>query len=171
MIRPSVSSARLSNSMQSHDSAWEPSQADIDRKPWKYTGYQSFSAFVASDNDFFVSRKFAALSARVLLGLQDQLRAWNKIWKHWKRRHGRRMHQMYTMDLSDRRLEKTDRLLCAKPSLYFGSIVSPSISLPRSDKKARYEIQIASNTPQKYIGAAYAPCLFCPYKQTLTVTF
>ncbi|KAF6217660.1 hypothetical protein HO133_006762 [Letharia lupina] len=59
--------------MQSHDSAWEPSQADIDRKPWKYTGYQSFSAFVASDNDFFVLRKFGALSARVLLGLQDQL--------------------------------------------------------------------------------------------------
>ena len=42
-------------------------------KPWKYSGYQSFSAFVASNNDFFVLRRFGDLSARVLLGLQDQL--------------------------------------------------------------------------------------------------
>ena len=59
--------------MQSHTRVWEPSQADIDTKPWKYLGYQSFSAFVASDNDFFVLRKFGALSARVLLALQDEL--------------------------------------------------------------------------------------------------
>ena len=59
--------------MQSQSTAWEPSQADIDTKPWKYSGYQSFSAFVASDNDFFVLRRFGDLSARVLLGLQDQI--------------------------------------------------------------------------------------------------
>ena len=59
--------------MQSQTPAWTPSQADIDVKPWKYVGYQSFSAFVASDNDFFVLRRFGALSARVLLSLQDQL--------------------------------------------------------------------------------------------------
>ncbi len=59
--------------MQSLPPAWQPSQVDIEEKPWKYIGYQSFSAFVASDNDFFVLRRFGALSARVLLGLQDQL--------------------------------------------------------------------------------------------------
>ena len=59
--------------MQSQTPAWQPSQADVDAKPWKYLGYQSFSAFVASDNDFFILRRFSALSARVLLGLQDQL--------------------------------------------------------------------------------------------------
>ena len=59
--------------MQSQSSEWHPSQVDIDAKPWKYTGYRSFSAFVASDNDFFILRRFSALSARVLLGLQDQL--------------------------------------------------------------------------------------------------
>lgn len=51
----------------------EPSQDEIDRKPWKYVGYQAFSRFVSSDNDFFVLRRFGALSARVLLRLQDQL--------------------------------------------------------------------------------------------------
>lgn len=59
--------------MQGQPTTWQPSQADIDAKPWKYTGYRSFSAFVASDNDFFILRRFSSLSARVLLGLQDQL--------------------------------------------------------------------------------------------------
>lgn len=59
--------------MQPHSTEWEPSQAEIDAKPWKYTGYQSFSECIASDNDFFVLRRFGSLSARVLLGLQDQL--------------------------------------------------------------------------------------------------
>lgn len=48
-------------------------QAEIDRKPWKYIGYQGFSEFVASDDDFFVLRRFGVLSARVLLALQDRL--------------------------------------------------------------------------------------------------
>lgn len=48
-------------------------QAEIDKKPWKYTGYQGFSEFVASDDDFFVLRRFGTLSARVLLALQDRL--------------------------------------------------------------------------------------------------
>ena len=59
--------------MQSLPAAWQPSQLDIDEKPWKYTGYQSFSAFVASDNDFFILGRFGALSAQVLLSLQDQI--------------------------------------------------------------------------------------------------
>ena len=63
----------MSYEMQSQLPTWQPSQADVDAKAWKYTGYQSFSAFVASDNDFFILRRFGALSARVLLALQDQL--------------------------------------------------------------------------------------------------
>lgn len=59
--------------MQSQVPAWQPSQADVDAKPWKYAGYRSFSTFIASDNDFFVLRRFSALGARVLLRLQDQL--------------------------------------------------------------------------------------------------
>ena len=63
----------MPHKMQSLPPAWQPSQADIEEKPWKYIGYRSFSAFIASDNDFFVLRRFGALSARVLLELQDQL--------------------------------------------------------------------------------------------------
>ena len=59
--------------MQHQTIAQQATQADVEKKPWKYIGYQSFAAFVASDDDFFVLRRFGALSARVLLGLQDQL--------------------------------------------------------------------------------------------------
>ncbi|KAG8531369.1 uncharacterized protein KY384_002998 [Bacidia gigantensis] len=48
-------------------------QEEIDLKPWKYTGYQSLSRFLASDNDFFILRRFGTLTVRVLLRLQDQL--------------------------------------------------------------------------------------------------
>lgn len=68
-----VVSCKKAHQMQSPTPVWQPSQADVDAKPWKYLGYRSFSALVASDNDFFVLRRFSALSARVLLGLQDQL--------------------------------------------------------------------------------------------------
>lgn len=48
-------------------------QEDIDKNAWKYIGYQGFSEFVASDDDFFVLRRSGTLSARVLLALQDRL--------------------------------------------------------------------------------------------------
>ena len=63
----------ISSELQDRPAAWEPSQEDIDQKAWKYAGYRSFCEFVSSDEDFFVLRRFGALSARVLLELQDQL--------------------------------------------------------------------------------------------------
>ena len=50
-----------------------PSTPDIQQKPWKYLGYRAFSGFIASDNDFFVIRRFGTLNARIILALQDQL--------------------------------------------------------------------------------------------------
>jgi hypothetical protein len=46
---------------------------DRSKKPWKYIGYRGFCDFVASDNDFFILRRFSALTTRVLLALQDEL--------------------------------------------------------------------------------------------------
>lgn len=63
----------ISSELQDRSAPWEPSQHDIDQKPWKYAGYRSFCEFVSSDEDFFVLRRFGTLSARVLLNLQDQL--------------------------------------------------------------------------------------------------
>ena len=63
----------ISSELQDPPAPWEPSQVEVGSKPWKYAGYRSFCGFVSSDEDFFVLRRFGALSARVLLNLQDQL--------------------------------------------------------------------------------------------------
>lgn len=49
------------------------SQAEIDRKPWKYLGYPGFATWGASSKDAFVLRRFNALHARVILSMQDQI--------------------------------------------------------------------------------------------------
>ena len=49
------------------------SQDEVDEKPWKYIGYRGYSEFVASENDFFMLRRFGAVSTRVALMLQDQV--------------------------------------------------------------------------------------------------
>jgi hypothetical protein len=42
-------------------------------KPWKEIGYRGFSAFLASDNDFLIFRRFGRLNARLLLYMQDEI--------------------------------------------------------------------------------------------------
>lgn len=42
-------------------------------KPWKEVGYRGFSAFLASDNDFLIFRRFGSVNARLLLYLQDEI--------------------------------------------------------------------------------------------------
>ena len=49
------------------------------------------------------------------------------------------MRQIYTMDLSDRRLRTNDRTLCLGPRVCFGNIVSSGFSLPLSDVEASYK--------------------------------
>ena len=58
---------------QNHTLNGKPTAEKVEAKYWRDSGYQSFSKFVASDNDFFVLRRFSALTARILLNLQDQL--------------------------------------------------------------------------------------------------
>lgn len=41
--------------------------------PWKYEGYQAFSKWMASDDDFFVFRRFESLNANTILWMQYQI--------------------------------------------------------------------------------------------------
>lgn len=50
-----------------------PSQRDIDTKPWKYIGYKGYASFISSDSDFLIFRRFDTLSARTALLLQDEI--------------------------------------------------------------------------------------------------
>jgi len=43
------------------------------RLGWKYTGYPEFSRWMASDDDFFVFRRFNRMQARTVLWMQDHL--------------------------------------------------------------------------------------------------
>lgn len=53
--------------------ATDVENAALRPEPWKSEGYPKFVKFVASDDDFFVLRRFSALTARVLLAAQDEL--------------------------------------------------------------------------------------------------
>lgn len=48
-------------------------EQEIETKPWKYIGYKGYSSFIASDNDFYIVRRFAALNTRIALALQDEV--------------------------------------------------------------------------------------------------
>jgi hypothetical protein len=50
-----------------------PTIEEVERKPWRYVGYPGFAKWTASDNDFFVLRRFDGLATRVLLWRQWQL--------------------------------------------------------------------------------------------------
>lgn len=158
--------------MQSHTRPWEPSQADIDAKAWKYLGYQSFSAFVASDNDFFVLRRFGALSARVLLALQDELSRLEEQLEALEMR----VREKDAPDIhngSFRQETQDDRQALVREAQRLLREYSQSRSfLPSSDKEACCRSVIASfDTLQIHLGAAYTSLLFCFCKQTLTVAF
>jgi hypothetical protein len=40
---------------------------------WKYEGYQALSKWMASDDDFFVFRRFESLNANTMLWMQDRI--------------------------------------------------------------------------------------------------
>ncbi|KAK7999430.1 hypothetical protein PG990_012030 [Apiospora arundinis] len=51
----------------------EPTDEDIQIKPWKYVGYRGYSKFLASDDDLLIFRRFSVLNTRTLLSLQDKI--------------------------------------------------------------------------------------------------
>jgi hypothetical protein len=48
-------------------------RVDASQAPLGHPGYPEFTSFVASDQAFFILRRFSRLSARVLLALQDEI--------------------------------------------------------------------------------------------------
>jgi hypothetical protein len=69
---------------------------EIEKKPWKYIGYKGYSDFIASENDFYILRRFASLNARVALSLQDQISVLEErlddLDKHCSRRDAEDLH-------------------------------------------------------------------------------
>src|SRR5437868_4632427 len=51
----------------------EPTEEEIQRKPWKHIGYKGYANFIASEDDLFILRRFDTLNTRVALALQDEI--------------------------------------------------------------------------------------------------
>ncbi|KAI8945298.1 hypothetical protein F4801DRAFT_136462 [Xylaria longipes] len=60
-------------SLASVDPANVITKEDIERKPWKYVGYRAYTKLVASEDDFFILRRFNSLNVRIALLLQDEI--------------------------------------------------------------------------------------------------
>ncbi|KAI0864928.1 hypothetical protein F4860DRAFT_383945 [Xylaria cubensis] len=60
-------------SLTSVDPANVITREDIERKPWKYVGYRGYTGLVASEDDFFILRRFNSLNVRIALLLQDEI--------------------------------------------------------------------------------------------------
>lgn len=56
-------------------------------KPWKDVGFRGFAAFLASDNDFPVFRKFGVLNARLFLYFQDDIAVFEEELKDLEDQH------------------------------------------------------------------------------------
>jgi hypothetical protein len=69
---------------------------EIEKKPWKYIGYRGYADFIASENDFYILRRFASLNVRVALSLQDQISVLeeqlDELDKHYSRRDAEDLH-------------------------------------------------------------------------------
>ncbi len=70
---PTAKLHRLSTSSAGSADSQHLTQQEVDQKPWKYIGYKGYCEFIASENDFFVVRRFSAVSVRIALRLQDQV--------------------------------------------------------------------------------------------------
>ncbi|ETS74199.1 hypothetical protein PFICI_14065 [Pestalotiopsis fici W106-1] len=52
-----------------------PTSEEVQRKPWKFVGYRGYADFIASDDDFYMLRRFNTLHVRVSLSYQDRIAA------------------------------------------------------------------------------------------------
>ncbi|WYZ40171.1 hypothetical protein EsH8_IV_000512 [Colletotrichum jinshuiense] len=51
----------------------KPTEEEVRLRPWKYIGYRGYSKFIASEDNFFLLRRFDVLNVRVALALQDEI--------------------------------------------------------------------------------------------------
>lgn len=95
MVHPTThddTSIQSSSSHATRSSTQEAplSQEEIEKKPWKHIGYRGYADFLASENDFFIVRRFAALNTRVALALQDQVTVLEEKLSNLDREYSRR---------------------------------------------------------------------------------
>ncbi|KAF2019875.1 hypothetical protein BU24DRAFT_128329 [Aaosphaeria arxii CBS 175.79] len=84
------------------------------KKAWKYEGYQEFSKWMASDDDFFVIRRFQSLNAHVILYMQNRIvkieERLEQIHANNENTEGQRNNGSFSWDMKNE--PERDRLMC-----------------------------------------------------------
>ena len=101
MAGTNVQLNNLQNMSQSPPAQLTPTPDEIRSKNWMYVGYRGASQWMASDNDFFVVRRFATLNTRMLLTKQTQIykleQQLNDLEKPWHDIHSVKDHDNSTV--------------------------------------------------------------------------
>jgi hypothetical protein len=143
------------------------------RKPWKEIGYRGFSAFLASDNDFLVFRRFGAINARLLLYLQDEIAVLEQDLEHLEILHSQDsaidIHNgSFRQETLPQRKKLLDTLL-VKVKEY--STLSPTDSRhkqysPRLQTTSSSKTPLCARTPAPRSATPKAYQTGCPTKKT-----
>ena len=78
MVATNIQLNNLQTPLQTPPVLSMPTADEIRKKNWKYVGYRGTSQWMASDNDFFIVRRFATLNTRMLLTKQAQIYELNR---------------------------------------------------------------------------------------------
>tara|TARA_R110002060_G_scaffold33632_2_gene44410 strand:+ start:1125 stop:1754 length:630 start_codon:yes stop_codon:yes gene_type:complete len=114
---------------------------EIDVKPWKYIGYRGYVDFIASENDFYIMRRFAALNVRAALALQDEVVVLEdrleKLEKEYCRRDAENEHNG---SLRKDREERRELMLQIVEALTKYSLFTPLLNLFTPESRERISL-------------------------------
>lgn len=134
-------------------------QSELDLKPWKYTGYKGYTNFIASENDFFVLRRFSAVSVRVALRLQDQVTVLEEKLQRldWEssRREAEDVHNGSLRDDSEERLQVLDEL--RQTLMRYNKFILQQAELKKHPAPLPYDIKSLENWHHNHLNAAISP--------------
>ncbi|KAF2728845.1 hypothetical protein EJ04DRAFT_590275 [Polyplosphaeria fusca] len=124
--------------------------------PWKFQGYKILSKWMASDDDFFVVRRFQSLNAHTLLYMQDRLVQYedqlNTIHDNVEAKNEKHSNGSFRRDLIHE--PRRDQILCELSSLlhYYNQYIDTFSRIrqrPRADKR---QLQNLANELDLKIG-------------------
>ncbi|KAG4436525.1 hypothetical protein IFR05_007999 [Cadophora sp. M221] len=139
---------------------------EIEKKPWKYIGYRGYSDFIASENDFYIVRRFAALNTRAALALQDKVSVLEEQLEDLDRTYSRRdtvdVHNGSFRDDQEERSELMSEIIEALTKYTDGmtgldAFILQQAELKKLPQAARQDLESVQNWHFNHGGQAIAP--------------
>ncbi|KAH9224690.1 hypothetical protein DL95DRAFT_254615, partial [Leptodontidium sp. 2 PMI_412] len=142
---------------------------EVEKKPWKYIGYRGYADFIASENDFYIVRRFAALNTRAALALQDRVSVLEEQLEELDRTYSRRdavdVHNGSFRDDQEERSELmceivealTKSHLVAKLRDGIDAFMLQQAELKKFPQAARQDLKSVQNWHYNHGGHAISP--------------